>query len=564
MKKLLTVLLILMLALPLNCSASANPAYDYIISLLENGEYDMAIHVIEGLKLYPDSNSAQDSGAVSGERTVQLSPETNGSDWMFNIDLINDGDQSISLESLKINDWNGSEPFGEHFFAGSDLERIGLGDFVLQSGEGRMWNDAHPVVPEFNRRDYTFCFRTENGGEMLYIFAYDMQSSVPAQQPADWQFPAYLKNETDQPIELVAVDITDLLNNERLGTYIFEDEEALANIGLGGLTLAPGESTVWCDGHPFVTDFNGREYRFHFRNASGESHTLTFFFDNLDQQNTPKDYSSDPGRDLRTLRHDAAYQTEVAPGVYWAPAAELGQSRFSNMDIHKMLNLSPEEKQAEIATLYEALQLYQIGNFTAADDNIRIAENGINWEHHKPGYHAVRTNCGCCATDSNWLRYILDGDYDEIGFIAISQRDGSGHVYNYILHNGWYYFIDLTHYRADGGIFDSAVEDGNPASYFSTDFILGNIHKAESVKAYVDYVQQNMSDAPGLMFMYTSENVLAVDSLRTDGRVQIVYEDAGGLLIEVIFDDPGDKLDFAREASPENLPDWSSIPDAVF
>ena len=77
-----------------------------------------------------------------------------------------------------------------------------------------------------------------------------------------------------------------------------------------------------------------------------------------------------------------------------------------------------------------------MGNFFPADDNVRSGENGLNWEHHKPGYHAVRTNCGCCATDSNWLNYILAGDYDEIGFIATSQRDGSGHVYNYILQDG--------------------------------------------------------------------------------------------------------------------------------
>ncbi len=566
MKKVLFLLLIIALALPLNCLADENDAYAYIISLLENREYDMAIHVIEGMKMYGDPQGDVPGGEVpSSEKYMQLVPETNGTDWMFNIDLINEGDQTIELFCLQIIDRADDQIFGEHEFTGEDLVRIGLDNFVLQPNEGRGWNDGHPVVREFNHRDYIFRFRTEDGGETVFTYAYDMQGSAPAQQPAqDWQFPAVLQNNTDGPIELIAMDITDLMGDETLGTSIFEGEEMLMNIGLGNLVLEPGQTFTWLDGHPAVDWFNGREYRFHFRNSAGEVSTQAFRFDNLDQQSMQPDYSNDPGRNLRTLRHDADFQMEVAPGVYWVPAAELGKSRYSNMDIFSMLGASPEEKQAAISTLYEALQLYQVGNFVPADDNIRIGENGINWEHHKPGYHAVRTNCGCCATDSNWLRYILDGDYDEIGFLATSQSDGSGHVYNYILHDGWYYFIDLTHYHAGGGMFDSAVEDGDSVSYYSTDFILGNIHKTESVNAYVDYVQQTFGDPPALMFMYTAENVLAVDGLHMDGRVQIVYEDANGLPIDVIFDNPADHLEHIREKSPENLPDWNAAPDAVF
>ena len=201
-----------------------------------------------------------------------------------------------------------------------------------------------------------------------------------------------------------------------------------------------------------------------------------------------------------------------------------------------------------------------MGNFTPSDDNVRIFENGIDWEHHKPGYHAVRTNTGCCATDSNWLRYILDGDYEEVGFIATSQHDGSGHVYNYILQDGWYYIIDLTHYHAGGSIMDTAPEDGKLTSYYATDYVLGNIHAVEDINDYVIYVQQTFSDPPGLMLQYTAENVLAVDSLRGDSGVQIVYEDAQGLPIRIIYDIPEDALTFARAESPTKLPDWNSLP----
>lgn len=87
------------------------------------------------------------------------------------------------------------------------------------------------------------------------------------------------------------------------------------------------------------------------------------------------------------------------------------------------------------------------------------------------------------------------------------------------------------------------------------DYILGNIHKAAGFSQYVDYVQSDFWDPPGLMFLYTGENVLAVDSMPTGGGVEIVYEEAGGLEIQVIFDDPGDSLTYRRAPSPRELPD---------
>ena len=246
----------------------------------------------------------------------------------------------------------------------------------------------------------------------------------------------------------------------------------------------------------------------------------------------------------------------VASGVYWVPASSLGASSYTNAEIQAMLTATPEEKQAKIDTLYEALQLYQIGNFSASDDNIRISDNGINWEFHKPGYDAMRTNTGCCATDSNWLRYILDGDYEEVGYMATSQRDGSGHIYNYIKMDGWYYFIDLTHYRTDWVA--TAVETGELQDYRSSDRVLGNIHKVRDVQDYVNYVQSAFTDPPGLMFFYTAENCLTLDSVRSARGVTITYETVSGIDVKVVFDDPNDTLYYQFIASPRVKADFST------
>ena len=165
------------------------------------------------------------------------------------------------------------------------------------------------------------------------------------------------------------------------------------------------------------------------------------------------------------------------------------------------------------------------------------------------------TNSGCCATDSNWLHYILDGDYDEIGYIATSQRDGNGHVFNYILQDGWYYMIDLTHYRTDW--IATATEDGTLDSYYSSDPILGNIHKTRSPEAYAEYIQATFGDPPGLIVKYTAADVPAVDSVRSQSGIEITYAQMNDIELEILFDDPGDSLTFTFTDAPSQFPNWA-------
>lgn len=492
-------------------------------------------------------------------------------DWRFDINIENPFDEPASVVGLRIVDTSGEQINGEFGFVESEMGNLGLADVILAPGETLYWCDWHPVVSEFDGREYIFTIRSESGDEGEQHFFFDLNELEPIfpddnQQPSgDWSFNIHLENTTDEPITLVELAIIDSLNGEPINEPTVFAEADLGNLGLGGLTLAPGDTQQWGDGHPVVDFFDEREYIFTFRTDSGEDYVLSFPFDLTEMTDSmaPIDYSGDEGKDLLTLRHDAKFEQNVAQGVYWVPANVLGESSMTNVEIHAMLPLSPEEKQAEISTLYEALQLYQVGNFYASDDNIRIHEGGYAWEHHKPGYHAVRTNTGCCATDSNWLNYILRGDYDEVGYIATSQRDGSGHIFNYILHEGRYYIVDLTHYRTDW--IATAPETGDMNDYYSTDFIAGNIHAVSSIDSFVDYMQSTYNDPPGLMFMYTAENCLAIDSVNDGGTViTIVYEKAPGVNVNVIFDDPGDSLDYKFVTPPTELPDWDSQPGFTF
>lgn len=77
-------------------------------------------------------------------------------------------------------------------------------------------------------------------------------------------------------------------------------------------------------------------------------------------------------------------------------------------------------------------------------------------------------------------------------------------------------------------------------------------------------MQSVTPDAPGLMFMYTAENCLAVDGAPEQNGVTIIYEERPDVPVNIIFDDPGDSLFFRLAPPPQQLPDWTALPDFDF
>ena len=350
--------------------------------------------------------------------------------------------------------------------------------------EEKAWDYAEPIAPESPAAtdawyDYDWVYEASDYVEIIRLEAYS----------SNWHFVMTL---TGANVDLIVrqIFVNDIVDGQKVNDFLTDDGTMRYMAELNGINgdkvvLRAGKTLVFEDNHPFVTDFNGREILFVLEAPSGETLRYSYIFELTEDPASSPEYS-DSEKDLSLLRHNAEYNIEVFDGVYWVPAVSLGESRYTNGEIAAMLDDSPEDKQAKIGTLYEALQLYQIGDFRSADDNVRISENGIDWEYHTPGRNAVINNCGCCATDSAWLRYLLDGDYDEIGYITTSQRDGSGHVYNYIKDGEWYYIIDLTHYRNDW--IATIEENGDMDAYSRSDRVLGNIHRTKDLSSFVNYV----------------------------------------------------------------------------
>lgn len=436
--------------------------------------------------------------------------------------------------------------------------RLGNVPPVVSSGEnssaaGNADDDIEPIPPESPKAadawyDYAWAYEDSDYVEIIRLAA----------AGSDWHFEMTLPG-ANVDLTVKQIYINDMVDGQKTNVFLTEDDTIrymaqLNDINGDKVILRAGKTLIFEDWHPIVTDFNGREILFALEAPSGETLRYSYIFELTEDHALSADYTNDSGKDLSLLRHDAAYSIEVFDGVFWVPAVSLGESRYTNAEIAAMLNDSPEEKQAKIGTLYEALQLYQIGDFRSADDNVRISENGINWEYHTPGRNAVINNCGCCATDSAWLRYLLDGDYDEIGYITTSQRDGSGHVYNYIQDGEWYYIIDLTHYRNDW--IATIEENGDIDAYSRSDRVLGNIHRTKDLSSFVNYVQDAFNDPPGLMFRLTCEDVTPLDGVRSPDGVTIFRPESYEPYVTCIFDDDTDDLTYAYAQDPTKAPEY--------
>lgn len=258
--------------------------------------------------------------------------------------------------------------------------------------------------------------------------------------------------------------------------------------------------------------------------------------------------------DFNLIYHDADFETEVSEDVDWVPVNTLGFPEMSKNDILELEN-DPELLQSNINTVYEALMYIHLSDFKAYSDNIRIKENGIDWEHHKPGIKAIETNRGNCAGVSNLLNYLLEDNYDEVGFIGFSRQDGSGHVFNYIKENGLYYFIDLTHYLNDYD--NKGNETGYKAQYYNSDYVLSNLHKTSSEENYINYILESFNEKPVLVSMYQANNVLPIDSVHNhaENDLSIVYPDKFKEIVNIVYDNPDDGISYEFIPGPTQYPE---------
>lgn len=274
-------------------------------------------------------------------------------------------------------------------------------------------------------------------------------------------------------------------------------------------------------------------------------------------------------RDTVNLRDSANFEVEVSKNVFWVPANSLGHTQYTDEEIKSLLSLEPNKKKQKINNLYEAIQLFQASEFKGVIDNVRVLEEDTHvlWVYHKNGFDSVRTNEGCCAADSNWLSYILEDRYDEIGCFGFCQADGNGHITNYIKNGEWFYFLDMMMQRYDS-VKDTAVETGNIVEYKNNfPFHTAYIHKAKCFDGYIKYFLCKNENAPVIFYKTKNSECVCVGNeyfweenkningwnLVQKSNKFLFYEDT----VEILFAKNNDDYELRKSKAVE--PNWSKI-----
>lgn len=217
------------------------------------------------------------------------------------------------------------------------------------------------------------------------------------------------------------------------------------------------------------------------KNGNGKTYTKTITFRVEPLKYWEDKWAQDPNSErtkrrvekpeeynIQGLRINADFKVDlgnwydsVKEKTYWVPAASLGAPDNTSEEIFDLKG-KPEQAKDKINVLYEALVFIHL-NLKIGIHNAKTRDqDNIRWEFPKPAKPAIRDGEVNCASTANVIKYLLEDDYDEVGYVWRARDrdsdDPGGHGTSYIKHNGKYYFFDpvslavkKSHYPVENG-----------------------------------------------------------------------------------------------------------------
>ena len=130
----------------------------------------------------------------------------------------------------------------------------------------------------------------------------------------------------------------------------------------------------------------------------------------------------------------------------YAISRMLGGTTLTAEEAYALLDMEPEAVKARVKTAADVLMYMlaaKIGD-CGGDRCKRI--DGREWHYNLNAFEVMEQRLANCGASANLANYLLEGDYEEIGFIlhAYHIGEGGGHVYNYIRYEGKYYIVDFS------------------------------------------------------------------------------------------------------------------------
>ena len=134
-------------------------------------------------------------------------------------------------------------------------------------------------------------------------------------------------------------------------------------------------------------------------------------------------------------------------GNYVLPT-KLGGTTLTPEEAYALLDMEPEQVKERVKTAADVLMLMLAGQYSDCHGDRNITIDGNIWHYNLNAFQVMQTRTTNCGSAANLANYLLEGDYEEIGFIlhAYYIGDGGGHVYNYFKYQGKYYIVDFSSY----------------------------------------------------------------------------------------------------------------------
>lgn len=146
-----------------------------------------------------------------------------------------------------------------------------------------------------------------------------------------------------------------------------------------------------------------------------------------------------------------------------------------------------------------------------------------------------------------------------MGLYAFSRPSGSGHIYNYIFKDGWYYLMDLLPMEKQY-INTIAAETGDIKDYLKSKYISGFLIKCKSLEAYSKYFARllKVKDCEHLFFKQERSFASPACAI-VDGRKVLVVYPNDGTVTQIQSGVSVKDMSCKFVDPPKQIPDWGNI-----
>ncbi|MDD5953725.1 MAG: hypothetical protein PUD38_00820 [Firmicutes bacterium] len=169
----------------------------------------------------------------------------------------------------------------------------------------------------------------------------------------------------------------------------------------------------------------------------------------------------DPSLVIEFYRNDACFAAYGAEGAEHIKPENIGSYCLSDLlggttltaeEAYELLDMEPEQVKERVKTAADVLMYMLAANIGDCGGCYCDEIDGQIWHSNLSAFGVMEQRLSNCGASANLANYLLEGDYEEVGFILHGYYigQGGGHVYNYIRHEGKYYIVDFSWYIFNG------------------------------------------------------------------------------------------------------------------